>query len=600
MLREMVQRGELPPVEDRLPENPMVVEPVERIGDYGGTWRRFSLGNRDLLLNNRMGYEPLVRWDRDGQTIIPNLAESWEVLDDGRTYVFHLRRGVKWSDGHPLTAYDIDFYINEQLANTDLSPIFPAWLRIGGDRVEFHAPDPYTAVFSFPEPYSIFLEMMAYNGIMIMAPRHYLEQYHANFQTPEELQRRVDAANLTHWRDLYFRMADVNHNPLCPTYRPYQLETQPPAQRMLARRNPYYWKVDPEGNQLPYIDTVAFTDVQNNEIVTMKAMAGETDFQARRIDPSNYPLFMENRERGNYRVLRDVSPGSVVLYVNPHSRDEEIRPFLASRDFRVALSLAINREEINFILFADMAESSRGIASHYDPYYLPEFDEGYLEYDPARAEALLDGLGLERAPGDGMRRLPSGRTFRQVINVYATEVGTPNELWQLVADYFREVGLDFVVQVDAVALSVMRMRNGNTDFWAYQTAGIHWVLDPMWYVPIASNSYFAPLYGRYIASDGRDTMGVKPPEEYQRLYDWYQALLGATDPAERLQYGHNILRQWHEECYTIGICRQELLTIVSNDFRNVPDTIIHDYRVMTPGYIGIEQFFIEQETPPVP
>ncbi|MFO7976101.1 MAG: ABC transporter substrate-binding protein [Candidatus Hydrogenedentota bacterium] len=594
MLRKMVREGLLPPVDKRLPENPMVVEPVKRIGEYGGTWRRFSLGNRDLLLNTRMGYEPLVRWGRDGTTIIPNLAESWEVLEEGRTYVFHLRKGLKWSDGHPLTAADIEFFVNEHLGNSEILPIFPSWLKTNDERVRFHAPDPHTAVFEFTEPYSIFLGMMAYQGANIIAPRHYLEQFHGNFRDPDELQRLTNEAKFSHWRDLYTYMYDLNQNPECPTHRPYQLVTDIPAQRMIARRNPYYWKVDPEGNQLPYIDEVAYADVQNNEIVTMKAMSGETDFQSRRINASNYSLFMEYRERGNYRVLRDMSPGSAVLYVNPHSKNEAIRPILAARDFRIALSLAINRAEIDFMLFAGMAEPSRGIASKYDPYYLPEFDQKYLEYDPERANELLDGLGLKRGPG-GMRRLPNGKPFRQVINVYATEGGTPNELWQLVADYFREVGLNFTVQVDAVLLSPMQMRNGNTDFWAYGTAGMHWVLNPVWYVPCQSNSYFAPLYGRYIASEGKDTMGVKPPEEYQRLYDWYQELLRTTNKDKRLELGHNILRQWSEQCYTVGICRQELLTIVRNEFRNVPDTIIHDYRVFTPGYIGIEQFYIARE-----
>ncbi|HOD49160.1 MAG TPA: ABC transporter substrate-binding protein [Candidatus Hydrogenedentes bacterium] len=593
VLRALVERGQLPTVAERLPEHPMIVKPIEKIGQYGGTWRRFSLGNRDLLLNTRMGYEPLVRWDLDGKTVVPNLAHRWEVLDNGCTYVFHLRKGVKWSDGQPLTSEDIDFVMNDFYANTDLSPIYPSWLTINGNRVSFSAPDPCTVVFRFPEPYSIFLEMMAYNGNLIVLPKHYLKQFHAKYQDPDELQRLIAKASLNRWFELFHRMADPNQNPACPTYRPFQLVTELPAQRMVARRNPYYWKVDPEGNQLPYIDEVAYTDVQNNEIVTMKAMAGETDFQARRIDASNYALFMENRKRGNYHVMRDMSPGTEVLYVNPHSKNEEIRPFLAQRDFRIALSLAINRAEINFILFSGTAVPSRGIASPYDPYYLPEFDEKYLDYDPRRAEELLDGVGLKRGPS-GMRCLPDGKRFRQIIYIFATEIGTPVEMWQLVADYFREVGLDFVVQVDAVALSPMRMWNGNTDFWAYSTAGIHWVLDPVWFVPCRSASYFAPLYGRYIASNGKDKMGVKPPEEYQRIYDWYQELLGATDEQERLELGHNILRQWSEQCYTVGICRQELLTIVRNEFKNVPATIIHDYRVLTPGYIGIEQFYIEQ------
>ena len=195
----------------------------------------------------------------------------------------------------------------------------------------------------------------------------------------------------------------------------------------------------------------------------------------------------------------------------------------------------------------------------------------------------------------GMRRLPNGKPFRQLLNVYESETGTGTDLWQLVADYYREVGLDFTVKVDARGLSVMQVSNGNSDFWGYATAGMHWVLDPLWYVPWQSNSYFAPLYGRYVASSGRDQKGVKPPPEFQRLLDWYLELRASTDEQRRLALGRRVLTQWAEECYTIGICRPELITIVSNRFKNVPDHIVHSWRLMTPGYIGIEQFYIDEE-----
>jgi peptide/nickel transport system substrate-binding protein len=589
----------LPPVEERLPENPVVVEPVDSIGTYGGTWRRLSIGNRDIQLDCRMGYDPLVRWDRTGRNVVPGLAERWDILDAGRTYVFHLRRGVKWSDGHPLTSEDFLFVYEDILCNKEITPIFPSWLEVGGQPVEVLAPEPYKVVFRFGRPYGIFLEALAFRGYSILLPKHYLKQFHPRYVDKTELERMAEKRGLTPWPRLLGRMSNCNENPDIPTYRPWKITVPPPARRMIAERNPYYWKVDPAGNQLPYIDRIAYTDIQNNEMVTMKALAGEVDFQARRIDTTNFPLFMENAEKGGYRVIRDESPISVCLFVNQHSKDPEIRPILQDRKFRIALSVAINREELIDVLYTGMAVPSRGVASPFDPYYLPEFDKKYIEYDPDKANHLLDEIGLVRGR-HGIRRLPSGRPFRRILNVYPSEAGTSTDLWQLVVDYFREVGLDFILKVDAVYLSVLQVRNGNSDFWAYTETGMHWVVNPLWYVPWQSSSYFAPAYGRYQASGGRDKQGVKPPPEFQRLIDWYLELCSTVDnDARKLELGHKILRQWDEECYVIGVCRPDLITIVSNTFRNVPDSIIHDWRVMTPGYIGIEQFYIDekQESP---
>ncbi len=595
MLAERVAKGELPPVAERLPENPMVIEPVNEIGKYGGIWRRLCVGAGDLMLNTRMGYEPLVRWDRTGKEIVPNIATHWEVLDGGKTYVFHLRKGMRWSDGHPFTSADYTFYFDDILASPELTPVFPRWLSVGGEPAQLVAPDEHTIVFRFAQPHGIFLEMLGYMGIFLPPPKHYLKQYLPKYTDEEELNRMAAERGYSHWRQIYYHKCNENENPEVPTLRPFTLTQEPPRSRLIAERNPFYWKVDPEGNQLPYIDQVAYRDVQNNEVLTMKAQAGEVDFQARRVDASNYTLFMENREAGNYRVLRDINPGAIVLYLNQHSKDPVMRGILKDRRFRIALSVAIDREELIFLLYGGMAAPARGVASRFDPYYLPEYDENYLEYDPDRANALLDEAGLLR-DGDGLRRLPDGRPFRQLLNVFPSETGTSMDLWQLVSDYFREVGLEFVVKTDARTLSSMQVMNGNSDFWAYSTSGLHWIVDPCWYVPWQSSSYFAPLYGRYVNSDGKDQNGIKPPPEYQRLVDWYMELFRTSGNEERkLELGRKILGQHAEECYTIGICQTELLTIVGNSFKNVPDHVIHDWRIMTPGYIGIEQFYMDED-----
>lgn len=603
MLAERVARGELPPVEDRLPEDVLVVEPVNEIGVYGGVWRRTSTGLADIQLDSRMGYEPLARWDRSGTKVVPGLAKSWEILDGAKTYVFHLRRGLKWSDGHPLTSEDFLFYFEDVLGCGELSIIWPSWVSVDGERPEILAPDPYTLVFRFAKSCGVFLAGMAYRGNLILAPKHYLRQFHIHYTDRAEIEAKARREGLSLWHQLYWHKANPNENPDLPTWKPFKIVVPPPASRALAERNPYYWKVDPEGNQLPYIDQVAYTEVQNNEIVTIKAMAGEVDFQARRIDSSSFALFMASRERGRYRVMRDLVPDTIVLYLNQHSRDPRIRELLNDRRFRAALSLAIDRDELIYLLFGGRAVPSSGVVCPLDPYYLPEYDAAYLSYDPARSNALLDEAGLKHGQ-DGLRRMPDGSPFRQILHVYPSEAGTTIDLWQLVAEYFREVGLEFVVKLDSGQLSVQQVCNGNNDFWAYQQPGIHWVADPKWHLPLQSTSYFAPLYGRYVDTKGKDRLGVEPRQEFKEMLAWYHELAMIPDnadgtiPEHKLELGHRILRQWTQECYLVGICRQELLTIVSDRFRNVPDHIIHDWRLATPGYIGIEQFYIVPDTVP--
>ncbi len=593
MLAERVARGELPPVDERLPENPAIVEPVESIGTYGGTWRRAALGGADTMLTTRMGYEPPLRWDTTGRKVVPGLAERWEVRDEGRTYILYLRKGLKWSDGHPLTAEDFLFAYEDFLLNKELSPIFPAWLAMDGQPVKLSAPDLHTLVYEFAAPYGIFPQAMAFSGCVgILLPRHYLKQFHPKYAGLEAVEELTRNEGLGLWRELFARQSDYLQNPELPNWRPFILTVPPPAMRVVAERNPYYWKVDPEGNQLPYIDRVAFTDVSNNEIITLKALNGELDFQARRIDATNYALFTENSDRAGYRVVKHPDSTALTLYINNHSKNPEIRPLLQNRDFRIALSLALNRDEINFLMFDGMGVPARGIACPYDPYYLPEFDAKYLEYDPVQANALLDKAGLRRGP-DGMRCFPDGKPFRQILNLYPSETGTPQELWELVAAQFREVGLDFVVKVDARGLSTLQSRNGNYDFFGYLNGVMHWVVNPVWHVPWESGSFYAPLYGRYVASGGRDAFGLKPTPEFQRLVNWYLEMRSTVDEGRRRELGHAILRQWVEECYSIGICRPQVLTIINKRFRNVPEHIIHDNRVSTPGYIGIEQFYFE-------
>ncbi|MBT5143648.1 MAG: ABC transporter substrate-binding protein [Gemmatimonadetes bacterium] len=599
ILAARVQAGELPPVDERLPETPVVVEPVESIGVYGGTWRRLARSAGDMGLNSRLGYETLVRWDRTGTRVVAGIAESWEVNEDATEFTFHLRRGMRWSDGAPFTSADFLFTHRDMELNRELQPSHTPWKVINDEVMEVEAPDDYTIVIRFSESYGLFLEMLCYRGQMggLCMPRHYLSRFHASYRDPDELNAEAREAGFLDWKAYYRDLTNREENPDLPTINAFVCKVPFPAPRALAVRNPYYWKVDPAGNQLPYIDQIAYTTVFDGNVLNMKAQSGEVDFQTRQINAGNFTSFMESRDRARdpanrYRVHVEPATGAIAVYVNQHSRDDALRPLLQDRRFRLALSAAIDREEIVEMVFSGLAEPSNGVTTEVDWYYTPGIDKRNTAYDPALANRLLDELGMTRG-ADGMRRMPDGSTFREILHVFPAESGNTEDLWLLVSEYWREVGLSFVVKHEDGTLSGMQVRNGDSDFWAYASAGVHWELDGLWLAPISASSYYAPLYGRYHVSEGR--AGVQPPPEHQRLVDWYHEMKSTPDLQHRLEVGRQVLEQWSDMCYLIGICRKPEVFIISNRFRNVPEKIIQDYRLMSPGYIGIEQFWLDRE-----
>jgi peptide/nickel transport system substrate-binding protein len=279
-----------------------------------------------------------------------------------------------------------------------------------------------------------------------------------------------------------------------------------------------------------------------------------------------------------------------VIYVNQYSRDEVLRPLLQDKRFRVALSVAIDRDEIIEMVFGGLAQTNNGVTTELDPYYLPGLDRTHTQYDPHFANRLLDELNLKRGI-DGNRRLPGGKPFRQILHIYPSEAGVSENLWLLVTEYWREVGLPFIVKHEDGTLSGMQVRNGDSDFWAYLSGGLHWELDGLWKAPISPASYYAPLYGRYYHSQGK--AGVVPPPEHQQLVEWYLQMKSVPSRQQRIELGRKVLRHWADQCYLIGICRKPEVFIISERFRNVPERIIQDYRLMSPGYIGIEQFYLD-------
>ena len=264
-----------------------------------------SWGLSDLAGVTRITYNPPLRRNIDGSEVLPNVFASWEVADEGRVFTFHLRKGMRWSDGAAYTADDILFWYEDIILNEELTPVIPSWFTIEGVPGILSKVDDYTVRVEFASPYGLFPQMLTQpNTIqMVSRPKHYLSQFHPRYAHEEELMQATRAAGLEAWYQLFNLKADPLKNPDEPTINAWKLISDPAKPPYIMERNPYYWKVDPEGNQLPYIDRVVQHYADNAEVINLMAVSGDIDMQLRHIQFLNYPLLMENSERSGYRVL---------------------------------------------------------------------------------------------------------------------------------------------------------------------------------------------------------------------------------------------------------------------------------------------------------
>ncbi len=366
MLAQQVQAGLLPPVDERLPENPAIVEPVEQIGKYGGTLRTTTIAANSILGPHviLMG-EGLLRTDTDYQTIVPNLAERWEFSDDYRVLTLYLRKGVRWSDGAPFTADDIMFWWEDVQLNEDLFPSGPSrrnWYA-GGERMNLVKVDDYTIRMEFAVPNPLILRRLAHGPGMEMVdyPKHYLKQFHPKYTPMEEIQKMLDAEGFDFWYQLFEDRAErsfsMSMNPDLPSIDVYYLKTKEP-ERLVFERNPYYWKTDPEGNQLPYIDQILVRKAADITTANVWIVTGQDDFNGFHTSLQQLPTYRQYEQQSDYRILlyRGTFGTEVLIQFNQTIEDPVLREIFQDVRFRRAMSHAINREEINEVLDFGLGE----------------------------------------------------------------------------------------------------------------------------------------------------------------------------------------------------------------------------------------------------
>jgi len=601
ILEAQVAAGTLPPVE-RLPEQPLVVDPLE-LGEYGGTWRRLMTGvGDDGNLERTASYEPLVRWDTDYNLVIPNVAQSWEVSEDGREFTFHLRPGMTWSDGVPFTADDIRFWYEDVANNPDLNPSGVDFLQVGGETAAFEMVDEYTVKFTFAEPAGLFLPQLAAQwGVQVVYyARHYFEQYHPTYN-PTAIDDAA-VAGFENWT-LYFQNRGGDHYnpsrwaPGVPTLDPWMAENalQSDTTQLVLVRNPYYWKVDPEGRQYPYIDRITYDIVPNVESMVLRAAAGEVDMQGRHINAlDNRAFFVENQESGDYRFyeLNSTDSNSSVIQLNLTSRNPALRTIFQNRDFRVALSHAINRQEMIDTLYFGVVDSAQPAPLSGTALYNERLATQYTDYNVELANQMLDTAGFAERDNEGFRLDADGNriSFVMVFSEFPTGAAQVMEFLQL---YWREVGIDMQPrQLPREAFDEMVYSNNHDAVLWGGEGGIRPIGRPHNYMPYDNNAWFASAWGIWSESPN-DPNAEEPtnPAALQQI-NLFDQIKQTPDQATQEVLMAQILEIAADEFWTIGISTPiPGYGIVRNNFHNVPPTMPMAWEWPTPAPANTFTFF---------
>ncbi|CAG0933762.1 Periplasmic alpha-galactoside-binding protein [Thermoflexales bacterium] len=609
-LAEEVKAGKLPPVEDRLPQEPLVVEGAEGVGQYGGTWRRGFTGPSDFNGYVRVVYDGLVRFSPDGTKVEPKVALGWENSADFKEWTILLREGAKWSDGSPLTADDILFWYNDVLLNQDITPSLPKWMRNADGSVALvEKVNDYAVKFTYAEQNTLFLYELANQdgGDRTYAPflpAHYLKQFHPTYGNQADIDKLVADAKFQTWTELFASKNAPFENPERPTMAAWVPASRISDQVFTLKRNPYYVGVDTAGNQLPYLDEVRFTFFADAQALNLAAIAGELDQQDRHVNMMNYPVLKENEGKGQYRVITWPSFGgadAVVMFNQTYQKDPELGQLMQNRDFRIAMSHAIDRSQIQESAFLGLGEPRQAVAAPWHPYYPgDEVAQRYTEFDQAKANELLDSIGLDKKNAEGYRLYQGTETPVTIEISVVPAFGPWPDVAQLIAQNWEEVGIKTIVQVRERALH-FQMRSSNdlqTEIWNEDTGGFPFTGAPKYDPRIGGGNAgltLAPLVRQWYATDGKE--GVEPTPEMKRIVEIMDKAK-TVGPEEQIKLAKELYDHWTQQMYEIGIIglspMVQGVAVVNNNLMNVPEQLGNDWPLRTPGNARPETWYFKQ------
>jgi peptide/nickel transport system substrate-binding protein len=597
-LHSQVEAGKLPPLQQRIPEQPYIFQPVNEVGTYGGTWRRAILGGGDQHAILRViGYHNLVRWNRTWTKVEPFVAESYDISPDAKTFTFHLRKGMKWSDGKPFTADDIMFWYNDVLMNKALTPaIDPLWTA-GGKPMVVTKVDDETVNFQFAAPYATFINRIAdgFGAPPTLYPAHYLKQFHIKYN-PDGIKALIaKTPGVSDWIGLFNSKISPTwtvgywQNTDLPTLHPWVLTTGYGAgNRIVAVRNPYYFGVDTAGNQLPYIDKITWDQVQDQQTLLLKAIGGEIDYELRWInDPNNKSVISQNAKSANYRLfdVGDSSANQPTFYFNLTSKDPVKRKVFDDKQFRIALSYAINRQEVLDLVYLGQGTISQAAPRKDSPFYVERLANQYTEFDPDKANKILDEAGYDKRSPDGWRLGPDGKPISFVIQVAQG------------GGYWKDIGIDAQYRLVDRSLMTTALIGNDYDAYEWDSPGgeSDAITDPRGYFPFNTTVIFiAPLWAEWFMNSNT---GEKPPADIVKQMELYRTIDSIPDEQARIDTMKQVLNMSADEFYSIGIRQPPPgFGIAKNNFCNIVDPLPMSGPLWRPAPESV-QFFMNPSGP---
>ena len=606
-LAKRVEAGTLPPLQSRIPSAPVIIAPNDRHGDYGGTWRMALLGfDSASLLSCTLGYEQLVRWDQNWARVVPNIAHSWHVNENATHYRFNIRRGMRWSDGHPFSAADLKAWFDDVASNTELNPVAPAWLVAGGRLPRCETPNDYTLEFTFAEPNALFLEQLA--GMraneMTRYPAHYFRKFHKDHD-PDGATRLMDATGqdwATAFQTKFTPWTWQNHE--TPTLDAWVLSSpyMEGATRLSAVRNPYYWKVDTRGRQLPYIDQLSF-EITDADGIRSLALAGEIDYEVDYYSGTGAD-YRAALDAGRIRLIKTIPsiPNPMAISLNLTHRDPALRKALENRDVRIALSEAIDREAIIREFYGDETFPWQNAPRRDTPFFSRKLGEQYTAYRPEESRRRLDDAGLHATGADGLRQLDDGRSFK--IEILIPEPGRAE--WADVLKSIRTswrsigVGVDLKILPRTEFFSTVRANEHDAVVW-WSGGGYTPTMEPEYFVPATFERlgplrvFYAVPWARWFLDPTAEGAEV-PPDAVRRQLELFRSVMAEPDRGRRTALMTEVLDMAVEQFYTIGICHAPpSFAVRTPRFQNVPGTIIDSWQYPDPGPLNPAQFFIDTE-----
>ncbi len=608
-LAEQVKAGKLPAVDKRLPEPSQlfVVKPLKEIGKYGGNWRRAFTGPADHENGNRIvSADKILTFDYTGSKIMPSLARDWKVSDDGKTTTIYLRKGAKWSDGKPLTADDFMFWYNDIYLNKNIVPTPFFEFQIDGKDGKMRKVDDYTVAFDFPEPYAFFVYQLAgstgigaglatrgafQNWGGAYAPAHYLKQFLPKYSSEEAVNKKAKELGFDNWVSLLKMKYSWALNPELPVMTPWKTVSPINSPTWSMERNPYFWGVDTAGNQLPYIDRITMTLAENTEVANLRAIAGEYDIQERHMHLSKLPVFLENQQKGNYKVHLDpgLNGSDVAIHLgNSYTADPEISKLLKNKDFRHALALGIDRDQLNEAFWLGVGTAG-SVAPSPDTIYSPgaEYNKKWGVLDLKQANELLDKVGLTKKDADGYRQRTDGKGRLRLEMVTIGGQFVPyTQVGEMIKQQWKKIGIDVDIKELERNLAFTRDNSNENQMLTWANDGSEMLfLFPRHALPVdAAEAHMGMAFAKWYASKG--AAGTKPDDpEMIKAFDLFRAAFGMKEE-DRIKAGKEIWKIIVEQTWSIGTVGQSPafmgVRLVKNNMGNVPERQTNAQHVRTP------------------